>query len=288
MEYRGARGLQILLIMILSSLVSACSSLFYYPDRYLHYPPDKLGLKREEISFQSRDGTKLVAWVFRARKTPRKGMLVQFHGNAQNVSSHYISLVWLIDHGYDLFIFDYRGYGGSEGEPSQKGTYLDGLAALDQAWALNQSQGVGKFVVVGQSLGGAIAMRALDDFAHKDKVALLVMDSTFVSYKDVARRVLARGWLTWLFSPLGMVLVSDKYGAEDALRRNRIPLLVIHDKKDGAVPYGAGQEIFEMASEPKAFWTLEKGRHIGAFADDEPALRARFVRTLDQGIQEAR
>ena len=248
-------------------LFSACSSFFYYPDRTLIFPPSKIGLKEKEIAFKSSDGTQLYGWFFKSLTHGKpKGTIIQFHGNGENMSSHYLSLIWLTKVGYQLFVFDYRGYGKSEGVPSQEGTYLDGLAALDQAWKLHQEKSPkGKFVVYGQSLGGAVAMRSVQDFKQKDKVDLLVMDSTFVSYQRIARRKMQSSWATWLFSPLAWLLVSDSYAAEDALEENKIPLLVIHDDKDPAVPYQCGLDIYEGAHSKKEFWKTSTGKHIAIF-----------------------
>lgn len=267
--------------------LTACSSLVYYPDRILYYPPEKLGLIFEEIPFQAKDGTQLYGWFFPAqrnsKKTESKGTIIQFHGNAQNMSSHYLSLVWLVKEGYNLFTFSYRGYGKSEGKPNQEGTYLDGLAALDKAWVLNEGSSAHKvFVVYGQSLGGAIAMRSLADFSHKSETSLIVLDSTFLSYRKIAQRSLARHWFTWILSPLAHVLVSDQYSAKEALLNNNVRLLVIHDKRDPVVPFISGQEIFDMAQSKKEIWTVDQGNHIGAFEPGKESLRNRFVQFLDQ------
>ena len=273
-----------LLFLLLVSLTS-CSGLFYHPDHFLYYPPKQFGLIFEEIGFKAKDGQQLYGWFFPAQekavKVKAKGTLVQFHGNAENLSSHYASLVWLVSQGYNLFTFSYRGYGKSEGEPNQKGTYLDGLAALQKAWELNEKAKGQKFVVYGQSLGGAIAMRSVADFSQKDQVCLVVLDSTFLSYKKVAQRLLAHHWMTWLFSPLAQLLVSDEYSPDEALKENKIPLLVIHDRKDPVVSFANGEDLFEAAKSKKIFWPLEMGRHIGVFSSDHPELRKRFTDFLE-------
>lgn len=203
------------------------------------------------------------------------------------MSSHYLSLAWLIPKGYNLFTFDYRGYGQSEGSPSQKGLYHDALAALEQAWRYHVDSKALRFVVYGQSLGGAVAMRALPDWPGHDHVDLLVLDSTFLSYKEVASRLLASRWLTWIFQPLPYLLVSDEYSAAAALSENRRPLLIIHDRDDPIVPFACGVEILERASQPKEFWELRNGIHIGVFSEEHPSspttdYRARFIQVLER------
>ncbi len=242
-----------------------------------------MGYEAKQVHFTSQDGTVLYAWLFQARgeKNPPLGTIIQFHGNAENMSSHYLSLAWLTEQGYQLVAFDYRGYGRSEGDPSQKGTYLDALAALNVAWDFHQQNHAKRFIVFGQSLGGAIATRALQDFPEKDHVDLLVLDSTFTSYKSVARRKLASFWLTWPFSPLGNVLISDEYNAEEALKQNRSRMLIIHDRNDPVMPFSCGEDSYKLATAQKEFWELNQGEHIAAFSDPHSLNRLRLVELLD-------
>lgn len=260
----------------------ACSGLFYHPDRTLYFPYEKSGFPGREIVFSASDGTKLFAWYFPAQGKSR-GTVAFFHGNAENISSHYLSLVWITKRGYGLFIFDYRGYGKSEGDPDQEGTYLDGLAALKQAHALHEkAHGKnGAFIVYGQSLGGAIATRALQDFELRRDVRLLALDSTFLSYRGVARKKMVGFWLTWPLSPLAGVLVSDAYAATEPWKGLSTKVLVIHDEKDSAVPFACGEEIFEEAPEPKDFWILRDGNHGAVFAEGHPERREQFLKELD-------
>lgn len=281
---------QIFLLLMFTPLLSACSKVFYQPDQLYHFPPAQIDLEPREVRFISRDGTELYGWFFAADaegpgpKTAPKGTIVQFHGNAQNMSSHYLSLVWLTHRGYNLFTFDYRGYGKSKGDPDQKGVYEDALAALDQAWQLHQSMGA--FVVDGQSLGGAVAMRALKDWKKRDHVDLLVMDSTFLSYREVAQRFLARHWFTWILSPLPYILVSDEYSAASSLESWRGRLLVLHDRQDPVVPFELGKKTYDLAKCPKDFWEFDQGRHVGSFdvleaSDPAQTARDRLSKYLD-------
>lgn len=278
-----ARRVNRLSILLLFSLFpSSCSSLFYYPSRQFYYSPKRFGYEAHEIPFKSQDGTQLYGWYFPVRAGAEiKGTIIQFHGNAENMSSHYLSLAWAVEQGYELFTFDYRGYGKSDGDPSQEGTYHDAIAALDQAWKLHEKSGAKRFVIDGQSLGGVIAMRASADFPHIHETSLLVLDSTFVSYKSVARKKLASFWLTWPISWLGNLLVSDKYSAEDALKKNRVKLLVIADENDPAVPFSCSEDFYSLAQSPKMFWKLHEGGHVAAFIDPHSPYRKQFIEIMD-------
>ncbi|MBF0315238.1 MAG: alpha/beta hydrolase [Oligoflexia bacterium] len=265
----------LLFILVLSS----CTSVFYQPEKQQFYGPEKMGLSYYDVSFLSKDNqTKLHGWVFPAvvEKGERyKGLITHFHGNAQNISSHFISLAWIVQHGYTLFIFDYRGYGQSEEGPSgptPRGLHLDALAALEYGHNLFKKEdmiyesksGVVKksapllgkptlskeesiFVVYGQSLGGVVAMRALADYPELEGVNLVVMDSTFSSYQSLAFDKLASTWLTFLISPLAYLLISDEMESKSFLPKFDRPLLVIHGDADHIVPKKFGEEIFNLA-----------------------------------------
>src|SRR5690606_1051305 len=131
-----------------------------------------------------------------------KGTVIQFHGNAQNISTHFYSLAWLVSEGYNLFTFDYRGYGKSEGSPHQEGVFKDALSAIEKGYEFHAKSGAGAFIIYAQSLGGIIAARALPDSSLSNKVDLLVLDSTFSSYKDIAFGKLTSRWFLTPISPL--------------------------------------------------------------------------------------
>lgn len=271
------------ILMALTSLVgfSGCGKYFYYPDKHFYYPPDKNGYSPDDVWFKSGDGNDLHGWFFRAAgKQPAKGTIVQFHGNSQNISSHYASLVWLTKHGYNLFTFDYRGFGDSPGKPNAEGLYKDGMAALDKAWQLHKKNKAAKFIVYGQSLGGNVALRSFADFSHRKETDLLVMDSTFVSFEDMVQEKMANIWITWPFSWLGPLFVSDKYASEPVIAEIKTPILIIHDKHDSVVEYQNGEKLYELATAKKDFWTFEKGRHTGVFYLDTPENRKRFLEYL--------
>jgi fermentation-respiration switch protein FrsA (DUF1100 family) len=280
MEMRALFTTSVLLILM--GFCSSCTRVFYQPDRFIYFPPERNGYAPKDIFFKSGDGTFLHGWFFEGSK-PAKGTIVQFHGNAENITSHYSSLVWLTREGYNLFTFDYRGYGKSEGVATQEGLYKDGMAALDEAWKLHKQSKAKKFILYGQSLGGAVLMRSFADFQHQDETTLIVADSTFSSYQRVARQKLAGFFLTWPFQPLAWVLVSDQFSSEDVISKVRVPLLVIHDHDDPVVPFSNGKKIYELAQKSHvsgAFWELNKGRHVGVFALDTSENRKKFLNYL--------
>jgi fermentation-respiration switch protein FrsA (DUF1100 family) len=269
-------------ILLLILFCSGCSHLFYQPTKKHFLDPKQFKLTYEDVFFTSKDGTKLHGWFFKAKTQDVKGTVVQFHGNAQNISTHFFSLIWMIDHGYNLFTFDYRGYGKSEGEGSQKGVYEDALAAIETGHSFYAANGAGKFIIYGQSLGGIISSRAVVDSKYKDEITLLVQDSTFSSYQNLAFEKTSHSWLLFIVSPLVYVLVSDEYASDKVLDKLKIPVLVIVNQKDDVIPQKFGKKIYKKLKTEKWLWKYPNGRHIETFHHDQGRARGEFLRLLDQ------
>lgn len=251
----------------------------YYPDHTYYYPPEEHGYTQQDVRFKAQDGTELFGWFFKA-KTKSKGTIIQFHGNGQNISSHYASLVWLTDQGYNLFTFDYRSYGKSRGSPSPENNAKDGIDAISVARKLHEQSGGGKFIVYAQSLGVAVALKSVEN----EKFDLFVADSGFLSYKSVFSQTLAKNWLTFLFSWIPYLTISDEYAPLNTVGHLRGNLLVIHDRYDPVVKFANGQELYDKttAASRKDFWITEKGNHIAVFIYDNGAYRKKFLDYLDQ------
>ncbi|GAB4010765.1 MAG: alpha/beta hydrolase [Bdellovibrio sp.] len=267
----------LLLILTLTS----CTSLFYQPDSVLYSEPTQYKLNYKTLTFNSKDGTPLSAWLIEATTKKKKGLVLQFHGNAQNMSSHWVSVGWLAQHGYDVLAFDYREYGISEGDADPKGVYEDSLAAFDFGYEKFKETKGETFIVIGQSLGGAIAMRALRDFSKRDEVDLLMLDSTFDSYQDIAFRKLKKFWFTFIFSPLAYVLVSDKYSPYDDVPTFKMPVLVVYGDQDFVVESYFGKRIAErLTTEKKFVWEIPEGKHTDVFFRENRRYQQEFLDLL--------
>lgn len=263
--------------------LQSCSHLFYHPSDKHFVDPMNFKLNYQDVFFKSKDGVNLHGWFFPSKSNNPKGTVIQFHGNAQNISTHFFSLIWLIDHGYNLFTFDYRGYGKSEGKPNQEGIYLDALAALEKGKELHDKNGKGKFIVYGQSLGGAVSLRAIPDFKNSNEISLIVMDSAFASYKDIAFEKLKNVWFLWPVSPLAFVLVSDKYAADDVYEKLTRPTLVIVGMEDDVIPPKFGKNIYKgVKSKDKWLWKLPHGKHIDAYHHDNGIYRQQFLDLVER------
>ena len=190
--------------------------------------------------------------------------------------------MWAREKGLDVFIFDYRGYGLSEGSPHRSGLYLDAKAALELAHEWTEKRKIPQLIVYAQSLGGAVAARALEDDPKLSEIDLLVFDSTFASYTDIARRKV--GWA----SPLAYLLISDEYSPKSSYPKFQNPVLVIHSKADKVVEFENGKELYSLLTTSKRwFWELEKAPHSTVFFVKEGYYRKKFmdlVDSLSQGL----
>jgi len=235
----------------------------FFPSRGMAVTPTVIGLPWEDVYFKAADDVRLNGWFF---KNPRAASTVIFaHGNAGNMSDRLFKIKFFYDLGLNVFIFDYRGYGKSEGNPSEAGIYLDARAAYDHL----QSQRVidmDKIILYGASIGGVVAV----DLAAQRKVALLVVESSITNARDMAR-------IYYPFVPL--FFLSLKFDSISKVGPLTVPKLFIHSPDDEVVPFWVGQKLFKAAGEPKEFLTISGGHNDGSITQDQEAALA-FTRTL--------
>ena len=252
--------------------LSGCvQSMFYYPDRVRYETPDALGLRYESVQFKSADGTRLSGWFIPAvgRQNPKeaKGTVVHFHGNAQNMTSHWRFVAWLPKQDYNVFVFDYRGYGESEGKPEPKGVFEDSGAALDYVRSRGDVDPERLFVF-GQSLGGTNAIAVVGS-GNRAGVKAAAIESTFYSYSSIANDKL----------PGAGLLVGNDYAASKFVAAvSPIPLLLIHGTADDAIPHAHSQRLLAEAREPKRLIEVSGAGHL------DPMSAPRFGTTYQQAL----
>lgn len=258
--------------------VTACSNLLYYPTRQLYVDPKKLDPQPEEKQFSLKDGLLIKGWYFHS-PTPPKAIVLFFHGNGQNRSAQFLNLYWLIKRGFDLAIFDYPGYGQTGGKPSPYSTVQ--MARETIAYVHNLYPKI-PLVIYGQSLGGAIAARAVCETKSEFVPARLVIDSSFTSYQKAGRKILAKSAWTWLFQPFAWIALSDRWAPGQCLKDlPNVPKVFIHSREDEIITFSQGEEGFEIAAEPKQFWVKEHGHHNGTYENEEGLkLREKLVEFL--------
>lgn len=210
----------------------------YCPVRSVSYTPVELGLDFEEVVLRTEDGLKLSGWYIPADNA--KFTVLFCHGNGGNMMHRLDSINIFHDLGLNCFIFDYRGYGGSEGKPSEEGTYLDAGAAYK--WLIEEKNTPPENIIVfGRSLGGSIAAK----LASEAKAGALVVESTFTSYADIGKKF-------YPYMPVRS-FARFAYRTIDFIRNVNCPVMLIYSRNDEVVPFEFGQELCEAANEPKEF-----------------------------------
>ena len=252
--------------------LSGCEGLVFHPDRKIYATPADFNLSYREAAFSSPDGTRLFGWWISPGQKP-KGTVLVAHGNAQNISSHFTGFDWLVEAGYEVFIFDYRGYGASQGKPDLEGALLDTRAAL--RYVLNEREG--SITVIGQSLGAVLLINALAR-CGTDRIALAVFDSAFASLPQAGKETLSRTFLTWPFQWSAYLAFTDAYDPIDVVGTLKVPKLFLAGAQDRIVSPNHSWRLFDASARPRAFWLVEGAGHIGAL--NHPVLRRRFLAFL--------
>ncbi|MBI3457738.1 MAG: alpha/beta hydrolase [Candidatus Rokubacteria bacterium] len=231
------------------ALVTGCGSaversLIYYPTRRLEATPADYGLAFEDVRVTAEDGVHLHGWYVPGA---RSVALLWSHGNAGNISHRLENLHRLHRRlGVAVLLFDYRGYGQSEGTPSEPGTYRDARAF--RAWLRRREATDAKRIVYfGRSLGAAVAAALAVD----DPPAALILETPFTSVRAMANATL----------PGAGYLLRTRYDTLARIAEVRVPVLVLHGDADEVVPFRQGRAVFEAAREPKVFFTITGARH---------------------------
>lgn len=204
----------------------------------------------ESVVFDSESGNRLNGWWLYPERNVAHTTLVHFHGNAGNLFSQYQALLPLVDYGYQIFIFDYSGFGFSTGKASRKNVLKDGFSGFRYAREHAYAQGM-PLVLYGQSLGGHLsAVVAAEKQAELDA---LVIEGAFSSHHDIgayyAKKMFGMGFLARVF-------IREMYSAKKSLPRYKKPLLVVHSTEDEVVPFEFGKKIYEAGNDPKEFFEI--------------------------------
>lgn len=238
----------------------------YYPEKNVARDPSAAGLDYEDVYFKAQDGVTLNGWLVKAPRA--KTTVIFLHGNAGNIGDRIPKLVLYNLLQVNIFLIDYRGYGKSQGKPTEKGLYLDALAAYDYIKS-RADIGPMPIIVHGASLGGAPATY----LANTREVAALILDSTFSNAADMAKRM-------YPFIPA--FLVNTKFDNMARVRQVKAPKLFIHSPHDGTIPLGLGKKLFTAAAEPKIFLEIQ-GDHNDVHEDD-----AQFLEGLKKFLKDLR
>jgi fermentation-respiration switch protein FrsA (DUF1100 family) len=260
----------------------SCNSFFYYPSRKTFLDISKTNLTYFDKQVRTKDAITLSARMVKPLQLPAKGVIVQFHGNAENMTSHMAFVLWLVDHGYWVVTFDYRGYGQSEGTPEREGLVNDGIAILEFVRQQPELRNLPLFVL-GQSLGGAVAVPALALSKPASAATGLILDSTFSSYRGIARDKLSSIWLTWPLQVPLSYLISDEYSPVDYIQELDLPMLFLHGDSDRVIPYRNVEPLYRKAPAGRKEILITKGGdHLHSLVDPQSASAQKFLWFLTQ------
>jgi fermentation-respiration switch protein FrsA (DUF1100 family) len=223
----------------------------FHPDPVSARDPSHVGLSFENILFNTQDDIRLHGWFIPHQEA--RATLVWFHGNAGNISDRLLNIKLLHDRiKINIFIFDYRGYGQSEGTASEKGTYLDGAAAIK--YLLGRDDAAARqLILFGRSLGAAVAAEMAIRFTSLG----LILESPFVSIREMAQALFPSLPIAWL--------LRTRYDTLEKVRRVKAPIMVLHGDHDATVPFAQGKRVFEVAPQPKRFYRIVGASHNDTF-----------------------
>jgi fermentation-respiration switch protein FrsA (DUF1100 family) len=233
------------IVSIVALLLLLCAYLrrlenknLYFPTREMEQMPGDFGLEYEDVSLTTEDRVKINGWYFPSRDP--KGVVLFFHGNGENISQRIDVAQFFLEHDFEVFLVDYRGYGKSRGRPSEQGLCNDAKASYD--FLVNEKSKKSEHIIVyGFSLGGAVAI----DLASRVDISLLIVQSSFTSTEDMGKRLYPN-------LPLGR-FIKQRYDSILKIDKVNSPVLIIHSPEDEVIPFEHGRRLHDKALEPKAF-----------------------------------
>ncbi len=243
------RLLPLLPLIVATTAAGACQrKMVYDPDPVVRHDPSQLDLAFEPLTLETADRHRIAAWFIPAPS--RRGTVIYSHGNGGNVGTRLPMIEALIGLGLDVLIYDYHGYGSSEGKPGEKRTYRAARAAWD--WA-TKTRGIPseEIVIWGRSLGGAVSLWLATE--PDVEPGAVVLESTYASLVDVAKHLYPK-------LPVRAFLIH-RYESSDRVPRLRAPLLYAHSPDDEIVPYAIGRQLYDAAPHPKRFVEM-RGEHV--------------------------
>ncbi len=230
-QINGMYVLKRLLILCLCLSMQSCSRYFLQPTEMHIDSPANYGIAYEDIYFGQETGPRLHGWWFFAENTEvAKATILYLHGNAQNISSHTGAVYWLTQYGYDVFVFDYRGYGWSSGEAELSGA-IDDIETARNYVSARASQR--PLFIIGHSLGASMGIYSMA--SQSEGVNGMIWVAPFSEYPLIAREMLSRHWLTWPAQWLASWLVTKQYDPIEVVNQLSQQQLFLYSKQDEVV-----------------------------------------------------
>ena len=236
-----------ILLILLAVIWTQQRTLIYFP--FGHVPdPSAMGLKgATPVTFLTADGLTLNGWFITQTPAPRSTIIV-FNGNAGNRAMRVPLANALASQGLAVLLFDYRGYGGNPGSPTEAGLKEDARAALKHVLGRNDVDPK-RLVYFGESLGSAVAT----ELALEHPPAALILRSPFTSLVDIGR-------FHYTYLPVAWLL-RDRFDTRERIGRIHVPLLVIAGDRDRIVPVSQSRRLYDAANEPKSLLIVPDADH---------------------------
>lgn len=235
-------------------------ALMYFPYSVRIAPADAGFPQASEVELKAADNVRVLAWTVPPK--PGKPVVLYFHGNGGSLAHRVARFSRLIEDGTGLVALSYRGYGGSEGKPSEEGLIADARAAHDFARSHYPDA---KVVLWGESLGSGVAVA----LAAERDVAAVVLEAPFTSAADVA-------FAAYPFLPVSL-LMKDQFRSDARIGKVTAPVLIMHGLRDRVVPFRLGEQLFAIANEPKEFVRFADGDHEDLDRYDHLAAARKFL-----------
>ena len=224
--------------------------LIYFPEKGLESTPIDAGLDYEDVFLTAADGTRVHGWHIPGES---RVTLLWLHGNAGNISRRLDNILLMRERlGVGVFIIDYRGYGLSEGKPSESGLYMDADAAFDWLVSERGLDAESEIVIFGRSLGAAVAVET----AVRRKARGVMLESGFSSIADMGGTGRASA-----LSRLTLPLFEARYDSASKIGGLLSPVMVLHGDRDQTVPFEMSRRLYAAAPEPKTFYPIPGAGH---------------------------
>jgi len=265
-----ARAVVVALLLVILLIRVFEDRMVFFPEPSLpsDMTPAQAGVQVENVFLTTSDGVKVHCWW--AETPGAQRTVLYFHGNAGNLSARLPTIGWLQQLPANVLAVDYRGYGKSEGQPTEEGVYRDGEAAYDYLVREHKIPPE-QIVILGQSLGTTVAV----DVASKKPVGAVILEAGFPSAKRVAQ-VAMRLPGVWL------VMRSD-FDSARKLKDVRAPVLVAHCRQDPVIPFALGEELYAAAKQPNRFVAYQGDCHEPLYQADPRDYAARLRAFLGLG-----
>jgi len=228
--------------------------MIFHPSEDIWDTPESLDLPWTEHRVETPDGLLLHGWMIGDHESGNKPVVVYSHGNAGNISGRVDIAGVIAKQGAAVFLYDYRGYGKSDGSPTEEGVYVDGKSVINYLRA-DLEISVSQMIFYGQSLGGAVAARQASEFESSG----LVIHSAFLSGKEVANDI-------YPFIPRFLIAVGFPVN-KDLRQAKAERIMIMHSENDRIIPYRHGKELYQIAKEDASrnvtFVELQGGHNTG-------------------------